>query len=514
MINLNDAGNIHILKLVAFSIEAPLAEDAHGNLIDDPNIQVTAKLLMKMGKASLLTVLEEMIVRGDFFSEEQLLIILDHTLAGLKNLKGIGIIHRDLKPHNLILSDDGIVKIIDFGVSERIDRTRLYEEFVQIENELKGTELYMAPELKEAFRYERQEHVMVILSAVDLYSLGVTLLQLTQKYKPQIFFSDQARLQIQLCEEYKNIGPLIRDLVDIDPRKRVTVLTRRTDIVETASQRRLVLNRLVEEGIKQRTAQNLAENVSEELGKMMYSKSKVEKIEDVASKLSTQIEIEEDPLNRLKKISALVPYLISKDFKELLSLYEEALVKKLRQGQSSTQVREEVMNQFEVLKLVEDVNDFRMFLNVLGFCFEIIGDFKCALVVYQEMVTEIRRVDPDIDSLQSAYETIEKTCLKLGAADEALRHAEEIRKLQVEKDGGRDSLFLAKTLVNIAELSRRLGQKDKARTSFQQAKGIYERISPKEVLLVDYLDACIREVQIAHSLQTQPTVFYYVPQTY
>ena len=42
-------------------------------------------------------------------------------LNGLKNFHHLKIVHRDLKPENILLSNEGIIKIADFGCSKILD---------------------------------------------------------------------------------------------------------------------------------------------------------------------------------------------------------------------------------------------------------------------------------------------------------------------------------------------------------------------------------------------------------
>jgi serine/threonine protein kinase len=62
--------------------------------------------------------LRELIVSGDPLPTRKLLDIAVQTAEGLSKAHAAGIVHRDLKPENLMVSKDGYVKILDFGLAK------------------------------------------------------------------------------------------------------------------------------------------------------------------------------------------------------------------------------------------------------------------------------------------------------------------------------------------------------------------------------------------------------------
>ncbi|MCP3867184.1 MAG: HDOD domain-containing protein [Gammaproteobacteria bacterium] len=66
--------------------------------------------------------------------------IITGLLSGLDQVHSEGIIHRDLKPSNVILTKEGMPKIMDFGISSMVQANQMNEEI------LTGTPRYMPPE--------------------------------------------------------------------------------------------------------------------------------------------------------------------------------------------------------------------------------------------------------------------------------------------------------------------------------------------------------------------------------
>ena len=76
-----------------------------------------------------------------------------------------GVIHRDLKPSNLMITEDGKVKLTDFGIAKDLDKTALTAPGRTL-----GTAAYMAP--------EQIRGTPPVSHKTDLYSLGVVLYQM------------------------------------------------------------------------------------------------------------------------------------------------------------------------------------------------------------------------------------------------------------------------------------------------------------------------------------------------
>ena len=96
---------------------------------------------------------------------EHALAIAIGSAAGLHAAHAMGIVHRDISPSNLLVSYDGCVKIIDFGIAKAARR-----ETETRAGTLKGKIAYMSPEQCLGDHMDRRS---------DVFSLGIALYEMT-----------------------------------------------------------------------------------------------------------------------------------------------------------------------------------------------------------------------------------------------------------------------------------------------------------------------------------------------
>ena len=137
--------------------------------------------------------------RGPMKMEEA----LDLTIQianGLTKAHEKQIIHRDIKPANIMVTDDGVVKIVDFGLAKVSGHMVLTKDQSTL-----GTVAYMSPEQTRGERVDFR---------TDIWALGVVLYEMVAGQQPFKGEYEQAVIYSIINEEPKSVASLRPDVPD------------------------------------------------------------------------------------------------------------------------------------------------------------------------------------------------------------------------------------------------------------------------------------------------------------
>ena len=137
-------------------------------------------------------------IEGGLLVIEDAVNIVYQTAQGLLKAHEAGIIHRDIKPANIIVTTDGVAKILDFGLAKVTGRTLLTKSGTTL-----GTAAYMSPEQARGESVDKR---------TDIWSLGVTFYEMLTGKRPFQSEYEQALVYSILNEEPKSIRELRPDV--------------------------------------------------------------------------------------------------------------------------------------------------------------------------------------------------------------------------------------------------------------------------------------------------------------
>lgn len=130
-----------------------------------------------------------------------------HTLAGPDG-RPLGIVHRDVSPQNIMVSFDGQVRLVDFGIAKARMRAQTTQAGV-----IKGKFYYMSPE---------QAHGNHVDGRSDVFSAAMVLYEMLAAQSP---YNDVSDAELLRAVRMANFPPLSAYRRDIDPRLEQIVMT-------------------------------------------------------------------------------------------------------------------------------------------------------------------------------------------------------------------------------------------------------------------------------------------------
>ncbi len=136
--------------------------------------------------------LRDTIAKESPMSPSRALALVEPVLSALASAHRAGLIHRDVKPENVLIADDGRIKVADFGLAKAVSADT---QHTATQGVLIGTVSYLAPELVVEGRADAR---------ADVYAAGVLLYELLTGCKPH---EGESPIQVAYKHVHHDVPP-------------------------------------------------------------------------------------------------------------------------------------------------------------------------------------------------------------------------------------------------------------------------------------------------------------------
>ena len=182
------------MALVRFQREASAASRlSHPNVVDIYDVGEYEGMHYIVMEFIRGRTLKELIAQRGALDVDEAIGVMKQLVSAINHAHEHKIIHRDIKPQNVLVKDDGTIKITDFGIAVANGSVQL-----TYNNTVMGSAHYLAPETTQGKEPNEQ---------VDIYSLGIVFYELLTGHVP---FTGKTPMEIAIKHLRKPI-PYVRD---------------------------------------------------------------------------------------------------------------------------------------------------------------------------------------------------------------------------------------------------------------------------------------------------------------
>lgn len=203
---------------ISVALKVPLDDTMRGDNLDDFRREV--RITTKLDHANIMAIKNADFIDGVFTIVQALGVCslderiskrlkfatkvhyIEQMLAGLAHAHEHGVIHCDIKPENMILFEDGRLRLADFGIAKFARRT--------INASASGSVGYMAPEQAMGRPSARS----------DVFSVGLVIHELLTGRLPSWPFTWPVDGHERLARQHPDLRELVRRAIEVEARRR------------------------------------------------------------------------------------------------------------------------------------------------------------------------------------------------------------------------------------------------------------------------------------------------------
>jgi serine/threonine-protein kinase len=156
--------------------------------------------------------LKEILAREQRLACDRAIHVVKQICLALEYAHSHNIVHRDIKPSNIMLTGNGWVKVLDFGLAKALDPAEL-QDLTLSGRRTPGTALYMSPEQRNWTSVDHRS---------DIYSLGVVFYEMLSGKLPEDLWKNKplARLSENFPDVPPRLDAILAKMLTVDPDER------------------------------------------------------------------------------------------------------------------------------------------------------------------------------------------------------------------------------------------------------------------------------------------------------
>ena len=212
----NTLGNILAVKILNEDLHKNqnirhrfLSEAKNMAKMSHPNIIKVSDLIDHENKVAIVMefiegdTLKDYLDKRGKLTEAEIKTLFIQMLDAVEYVHHLNLVHRDIKPSNFMITKEGVLKLLDFGIAKNTDKASL--DYTQTGTmQTMGTPMYMSP--------EQVKSTKEVTAQSDVYSLGVVLWQMVMGFRPyDINTTSNFELQTKIVNEPLSLTNTIFD---------------------------------------------------------------------------------------------------------------------------------------------------------------------------------------------------------------------------------------------------------------------------------------------------------------
>jgi eukaryotic-like serine/threonine-protein kinase len=367
------------------------------------------------------------------------------------------VIHRDLKPANILVSNDGTVKLLDFGIAKITDQSEIPADNLQTkEGLLPLTPVYASPE---------QAGAGTITTSSDIYQLGVILYELLSGFRPyDLTTSSPAEIEKTICElEPADLSAHFSGTSLIDVAKRATLESvcknRSADLKRLKRELQSDVRTIVQKAIRKEQPRRYgsAGQLAEDLQRYLHGKP-------VQAHPDSKIYRFRKLLNRhpVESFSSALLIVMVAGYLFTVSWHSAQIKAALERAETETAKSEQVV-------------DFLMGMFEASDPFESLGGTVTAGALLDRGLRHTETLDDQPEVQAQMLDVIGRVWYSLGEYEKAYPPLERALLLR-ENDNYTEKYVLADNYYNLASAKHHLGDYRESNELYQKALQIYQNL--------------------------------------